>query len=133
MKSFVKEKNAIDKEAAVEYINAKRAQKGYDSKTVPDATIDAQMLGKEKGGASIFTSKGKDRYEFALNLIERATTLENKLNEYEKNNPSVEKVESEIQNKQNDTELKYEVTNSSNLEVIKEEELETNEFDGFEK
>ena len=79
------------KEAAAEYINAKRAQKGYAFKTVPDAAIDAQMLGKEKGGASIFTSRGKDRYEFALNLIERATTLENKLNEFEKQNPSVEK------------------------------------------
>ena len=79
------------KEAAEEYIRAKRAQKGYASKTVPNATIDAQMLGKEKGGASIFTSRGKDRYEFALNLIERATILENKLNEFEKQNPSVEK------------------------------------------
>ena len=120
------------KEAAAEYINAKRAQKGYDSKNVPDATIDAQMLGKEKGGASIFTSRGKDRYEFALNLIERATTLENRLNEYEKQNPSVEKekVETEIQNKQNDAVVKNEATDSKNLDVI-EEVLEENELGGF--
>ena len=120
------------KEVAAEYINAKRAQKGYDSKTVPDATIDAQMLGKEKGGASIFTSRGKDRYEFALNLIERATTLENRLNEYEKQNPSVEKekVETEIQNKQNDAVVKNEATDSKNLDVI-EEVLEEDELGGF--
>ena len=120
------------KEAAEEYIRAKRAQKGYASKTVPDATIDAQMLGKEKGGASIFTSRGKDRYEFALNLIERATTLENKLNEFEKQNPSVEKekVETEIQNKQNDAVVKNEATDSKNLDVI-EEVLEENELGGF--
>ena len=120
------------KEAAEEYIRAKRAQKGYASKTVPEATIDAQMLGKEKGGASIFTSRGKDRYEFALNLIERATTLENKLNEFEKQNPSVEKekVETEIQNKQNDAVVKNEATDSKNLDVI-EEVLEENELDGF--
>ena len=120
------------KEAAEEYIRAKRAQKGYASKTVPDATIDAQMLGKEKGGPSIFTSRGKDRYEFALNLIERATILENKLNEFEKQNPSVEKekVETEIQNKQNDAVVKNEATDSKNLDVI-EEVLEENELGGF--
>ena len=120
------------KEAAEEYIRAKRAQKGYASKTVPDATIDAQMLGKEKGGASIFTSRGKDRYEFALKLIERATILENRLNEYEKQNPSVEKekVETEIQNKQNDAVVKNEATDSKNLDVI-EEVLEENELGGF--
>lgn len=120
------------KEAAEEYIRAKRAQKGYASKTVPDATIDAQMLGKEKGGPSIFTSRGKDRYEFALKLIERATALENKLNEFEKQNPSVEKekVETEIQNKQNDAVVKNEATDSKNLDVI-EEVLEENELGGF--
>ena len=120
------------KEAAEEYIRAKRAQKGYASKTVPDATIDAQMLGKEKGGPSIFTSRGKDRYEFALKLIERATALENKLNEFEKQNPSVEKekVETEIQNKQNDAVVKNEATDSKNLDVI-EDVLEENELGGF--
>ena len=120
------------KEAAEEYIRAKRAQKGYASKTVPDATIDAQMLGKEKGGPSIFTSRGKDRYEFTLKLIERATALENKLNEFEKQNPSVEKekVETEIQNKQNDAVVKNEATDSKNLDVI-EEVLEENELGGF--
>ena len=120
------------KEAAEEYIRAKRAQKGYASKTVPEATIDAQMLGKEKGGPSIFTSRGKDRYEFALKLIERATALENKLNEFEKQNPSVEKekVETEIQNKQNDAVVKNEATDSKNLDVI-EEVLEENELGGF--
>lgn len=122
------------KEAAEEYIRAKRAQKGYAFKTVPEATIDAQMLGKEKGGASIFTSRGKDRYEFALNLIERATILENRLNEYEKQNPSVEKekVETEIQNKQNDAVVKNEATDSKNLDVI-EEVLEENELGGLER
>ena len=120
------------KEAAEEYIRAKRAQKGYASKTVPEATIDAQMLGKEKGGASIFTSRGKDRYEFALKLIERATILENRINEYEKQNPSVEKekVETEIQNKQNDAVVKNEATDSKNLDVI-EEVLEENELGGL--
>lgn len=95
------------REAAAEYIKAKRAQKGYDSKEVPDATIDAQMLGKAKGGASIFTSRGKDRYEFALNLIERMTTLENKFNsgeiqKTEKQNTENQKVENQVKAQTNE-------------------------------
>jgi hypothetical protein len=58
--------------------------------------------------------------------------LENRLNEYEKQNPSVEKekVETEIQNKQNDAVVKNEATDSKNLDVI-EEVLEENELGGF--
>lgn len=80
------------KEAALAYINAKRAQKGYDSKSVPNDTIDAQMLGKEKGGKSIFTERGRDRYEFALEIVIKIMDVEKR---YEKD--EVQKQDVEIQ------------------------------------
>ena len=80
------------KEAALAYINAKRAQKGYDSKSVPNDTIDAQMLGKEKGGKSIFTERGRDRYEFALEIVTKVMDVEKR---YEKD--EVQKQDVEIQ------------------------------------
>ena len=80
------------KEAALAYINAKRAQKGYDSKSVPNDTIDAQMLGKEKGGKSIFTERGRDRYEFALEIVTKIMDVEKR---YEKD--EVQKQDVEIQ------------------------------------
>ena len=70
------------KEAAMQYIDAKRAQKGYGKTGVPDLEIDKNMLGQGKG-ASIFTSKGKERYEFALKIIWRATEMENEINKQE--------------------------------------------------
>ena len=121
------------KEAAMQYINAKRAQKGYGPATkVPDK-IDNQMRGTEKG-KSIFTKKGRDRYEFALKAIMQINKMEAAIQEYEKKNPSVEKekVETEIQNKQKDAVVKNEATDSKKLEVI-EEVLEENELDGFER
>ncbi|MBR5266903.1 MAG: hypothetical protein IKU20_01755, partial [Lachnospiraceae bacterium] len=76
------------KEAALAYINAKRAQKGYEPVgMVPDA-FDDQMLGKKKGGPSIFTSRGKERYEFAWKTIWRATEMERAIRE--KMQPKVE-------------------------------------------
>jgi hypothetical protein len=76
------------KEAAMEYIGAKREQKGYEKIGVPDSEIDDKMLGKTKG-ASIFTSRGKDRYEFALNALRGAITLEQKVVETEKPRPKM--------------------------------------------
>ena len=121
------------KEAAMQYINAKRAQKGYGPATkVPDK-IDKQMRGVEKG-KSIFTKKGRERYEFALKAIMQIDKMEAAIQEYEKKNPTVEKekVETEIQNKQNDTVLKNEEINSKNRDVI-EEVMKEDELDGFSK
>ena len=70
------------KEAAMKYIDAKRAQKGYGKTGVPDLDIDKNMLGKGKG-ASIFTSRGKERYEFALKIIWRATEMEKEIHKQE--------------------------------------------------
>ena len=86
------------KDAAMAYINAKREQKGYDSKSVPDQTIDAQMLGKEKGGRSIFTERGRDRYEFALEIVTKIMEVEKK---HEKD--EVQKQDVEIQKDELDT------------------------------
>ena len=86
------------KDAAFAYINAKRAQKGYASKSVPDQTIDAQMLGKEKGGKSIFTERGRDRYEFALEIVTKIMDVEKR---YEKD--EVQKQDVEIQKDELDT------------------------------
>jgi hypothetical protein len=83
------------KDTAIQYLNAKRAQKGYDpAEKFPD-TIDNQMLGLEKG-KSIFTSKGKARYNFALNVVMKIQKLEKAINDYEKKNAPVQKVEKEV-------------------------------------
>ena len=55
---------------------------GYGKTGVPDLDIDKNMLGKGKG-ASIFTSRGKERYEFALKIIWRATEMEKEIHKQE--------------------------------------------------
>ena len=70
------------KDAAAAYITAKRVQKGYNSGNLPDRTVDAKMLGQESG-SSIFTSRGKERYEFALKLLVNINNLEKDLTEIE--------------------------------------------------
>ena len=87
------------KKAATEYILAKRAQKGYTTGAglkVPDAEIDKNMLGKGKG-ASIFTTRGKERYEYALKIVESVIEMEKEL---QKNDPEAYKAaeEAEIKN-----------------------------------
>ena len=84
------------KEAAIAYINAKRAQKGYDSKSVPNDVIDAQMLGKEKGGKSIFTERGRDRYEFALEIVTKVMDVEKRYEKDEMQKQDVEIHEEEL-------------------------------------
>ena len=64
------------KEAAKNYILAKRAQKGYESKEMLDNDVDLKMLGQAKGGRSIFTTRGKDRYEIAVKILTYVTGLE---------------------------------------------------------
>ena len=83
------------KAAAEAYVAAKRAQKGYEAKGTLDEEIDDKMLGKESG-ASIFTTRGKDRYEFALNILEKVQELEDKFGSVEKQNDSMEKEEDEL-------------------------------------
>ncbi|MBR5597311.1 MAG: hypothetical protein IKW30_07885 [Lachnospiraceae bacterium] len=70
------------KEAASQYIIAKREQKGYTSKDIFDIDIDKKMLGKEEG-ASIFTSRGKERYAFAMQVIQEITKMEKVIREAE--------------------------------------------------
>jgi hypothetical protein len=77
------------------YVAAKRAQKGYEAKGTLDEKIDDKMLGKESG-ASIFTTRGKDRYEFALNILEKVQELEDKFGSVEKQNDSMKKEEDEL-------------------------------------
>ena len=89
------------KEAAEAYILAKRKQKGYTSTKMPDRTVDNQMLGKsEEKGPSIFTVRGKDRYDFALNLVKNIVNLEKEYDSIEKQKENIElsSVESEIEN-----------------------------------
>lgn len=84
------------KSFATKYIEAKRKQKGHLEADVPNIAIDNKMLGKDSGknaekvkGGSIFTSRGKERYEFALKAIMRVTELENKIREYSKPRPQM--------------------------------------------
>jgi hypothetical protein len=89
------------KEAAEAYILAKRKQKGYTSTKMPDSTVDNQMLGKsEEKGPSIFTVRGKDRYDFALKLVKNIVNLEKEYDSIEKQKENIElsSVESEIEN-----------------------------------
>ena len=81
---------------ATQYIEAKRMQKGHLKAGVPNIAIDNKMLGKDSGknaekvkGGSIFTSRGKARYEFALKAIMRVTELEKKIREYSKPRPQM--------------------------------------------
>ena len=59
-------------------VGLKRAQKGYKTQKTLDYEVDRKMLGKEKGGRSIFTTKGRDKYEFALEIVTNIVNLENK-------------------------------------------------------
>ena len=92
---FLEQLNKL-KFAATQYIEAKRMQKGHLKAGVPNIAIDNKMLGKDSGkntekveGGSIFTSRGKARYEFALKAIMRVTELENKIREYSKPRPQM--------------------------------------------
>ena len=64
------------KEAAKAYIIAKRKQKGHTSEKMLDNKLDLVMIGKEKGGRSIFTTQGRDRYEFAVKVMTNIFNLE---------------------------------------------------------
>ena len=70
------------KEAAEQYIRAKREQKGYKDKEVPKFDIDNSMMGKGKG-ASIFTARGKARYKFAMQMVLKITEMEKAIQEKE--------------------------------------------------
>ena len=70
------------KEAAEQYIRAKREQKGYKDKDVPKIDIDNSMMGNGKG-ASIFTSRGKARYKFAMQIVLKITEMEKAIQEKE--------------------------------------------------
>ena len=83
------------KEAAKNYILAKRAQKGYESKEMLDNDVDHKMLGQKKGGRSIFTTRGKDRYEFAVKILTYVTGLEKCHDEYQKQQDHLEFVKNE--------------------------------------
>ena len=89
-KEYLEELNKL-KKSAIDYLNAKRAQKGHAavSGDLPEK-IDKQMLGLEKG-ASIFTNKGKARYDLALKVVMNIQAVEKAFHEYEKKNPTVEK------------------------------------------
>lgn len=104
------------KEAAVAYLNAKRAQKGYKTDKLLDFKVDMQMLGREKGGKSIFTTKGKEKYEFALQIVTNIENLEQKYGKAEMQKQDVEKTQLETGDKE-----------------FKEMEKESSEFEGFEK
>ena len=70
-----------------------------------------QMLGREKGGKSIFTSKGKDRYEFALEIVTNIVNLENAYGKNEMQKQSAEITQSE----KDDMEIKEVEQESSEL------------------
>ena len=90
------------KEAASDYMNAKRAQKGYNSKDMSQEEIDKRMLGKG-GGASIFTSKGKERYAFAMDLIQEITNMEKAMQEEQRKKKQSHPMEKETQVKDLET------------------------------
>lgn len=70
------------KKAASDYISAKRQQKGYTTEKMSAEKIDDKMLGKGQR-AAIFTSKGKERYAFALNILKGIEKTEKSINEFE--------------------------------------------------
>ena len=89
------------KEIAGAYILAKREQKGYTSKSIPDKEVDKKMLGLIKGGKSIFTTRGKERYAFAERLIGHAMNLENAIKESQKSKEQKEAQKTKVKDVQN--------------------------------
>ena len=59
------------------------------------------MLGLIKGGKSIFTSRGKDRYAFAERLIGHAMNLENAIKESQKSKEQKEAQKAKMKDVQN--------------------------------
>ena len=72
-------------EASLIYVRAKRVQKGYDTKNIPDTQIDKLMLGRSKdgNGPSIFGKQGRDRYDFAISTLIATAQMRMALDAYE--------------------------------------------------
>ena len=77
------------------------SKKGYTSKSIPDKEVDKKMLGLIKGGKSIFTTRGKDRYAFAERLIGHAMNLENAIKESQKSKEQKEAQKAKMKDVQN--------------------------------
>ena len=99
------------KEIAGAYILAKREQKGYTSKSIPDKDVDKKMLGLIKGGKSIFTTRGKERYAFAERLIGHAMNLENAIKESQMSKEQKEAQKTKMKDVQNKEMKENVVTN----------------------
>ena len=54
------------------------------------------MLGKEKGGRSIFTERGRDRYEFALEIVTKIMEVEKRHEKDEVQKQNTEMHENEM-------------------------------------
>lgn len=104
------------KKIAGAYILAKREQKGYTSKSIPDKEVDKKMLGLIKGGKSIFTSRGKERYAFAERLIGHAMNLENAIKESQMSKEQKEAQKAKMKDVQN-KEMKENVVTDVKLKV----------------
>ena len=94
-------KDFVSLRIAGAYILAKWEQKGYTSKSIPDKEVDKKMLGLIKGGKSIFTTRGKDRYAFAERLIGHAMNLENAIKESQKSKEQKEAQKTKVKDVQN--------------------------------
>ena len=115
------------KEAASSYMEAKRKQKGHTSKDIPDYEVDRQMLGLEKGGKSIFTSRGRQRYGFAERLVGNALKMEKAIKE-----AMVKKAQKQMQENQKEgNQVKGAETKEQSTE-IKTSEIEENQTKGVE-
>ena len=99
------------KKIAGAYILAKREQKGYTSKSIPDKEVDKKMLGLIKGGKSIFTTRGKERYAFAERLIGHAMNLENAIKESQMSKEQKEAQKTKMKDVQNKEMKENVVTN----------------------
>ena len=94
-------KDFVSLRIAGAYILAKREQKGDTSKSIPDKEVDKKMLGLIKGGKSIFTSRGKERYAFAERLIGHAMNLEKAIKESQKSKEQKEAQKAKMKDVQN--------------------------------
>ena len=66
-----------------------------------DKDVDKKMLGLIKGGKSIFTTRGKDRYAFAERLIGHAMNLENAIKESQMSKEQKEAQKTKMKDVQN--------------------------------
>ena len=116
-----REQLAVLREAASHYMRAKLQQKGYDTTNPMNRENNLKITGDKSGGAHFHTQSGKDRYNFAKELVMSVDILDVTLSEYEK--------QQEINRYEEGLKAKDAQKSSQNPTIIEEKQNEIPELD----